>query len=183
CHVNNNYSLTSANAACVSCHLKDFQGATNPNHVQSGFSQTCTQCHNTTTWVGANFDHATTGFPLTGAHMPIQCAQCHVNGNYNLTSANTACVSCQSTDFQGATHPTHVASAFPPTCTQRPNPSTWTGANFDHATTGFPLTGAHTALQCVQCHVNGNYNLTSANTACVSCHLADFQGTTNPNHV
>ena len=36
-------------------------------------------------------------------------------------------------------------------------------------------------VQCAQCHVNGNYNLTSANTACVSCHLKDFQGTTNPN--
>ena len=39
CHVNNNYNLTST--ACVSCHLKDFQGTTNPNHVQAGFAQTC----------------------------------------------------------------------------------------------------------------------------------------------
>jgi len=183
CHVNNNYSLTSANAACVSCHLKDFQGAAQPNHVQSGFSQTCTQCHNTTTWMGANFDHSTTGFPLTGAHTTIQCAQCHVNGNYNLTSANTTCVSCHLKDFQGTTSPNHVTGGFPQTCQQCHSTTVWTGATFDHSTTGFPLTGAHTALQCVQCHVGGNYNLTAANTACVSCHLTDFQGATNPNHV
>ena len=132
---------------------------------------------------GATFDHSTTGFPLTGAHTSVQCAQCHVNGNYNLTSANTACVSCHLKDFQGATNPNHVQSGFAQTCQQCHTTTSWMGANFDHATTGFPLTGAHTSVQCAQCHVNGNYNLTSANTACVSCHLKDFQGTTNPNHV
>src|SRR5258705_8671841 len=69
------------------------------------------------------------------------------------------------------------------TCQQCHNTAAWTGATFDHSTTGFPLTGAHTALQCVQCHVNNNYSLTSANTTCVSCHLKDFKGTTNPNLV
>ena len=33
--VNNAYNLTSG--ACVQCHLKDFQGTTNPNHVSAGF--------------------------------------------------------------------------------------------------------------------------------------------------
>jgi hypothetical protein len=183
CHVNNNYTLSSANTACVSCHLKDFQGATQPNHVQSGFAQTCQQCHTTTSWTGASFDHSTTGFPLTGAHTTVQCAQCHVNGNYTLTSANTACASCHLKDFQGTTQPNHVQSGFPQTCQQCHSTTSWMSATFDHSTTGFPLTGAHTTLQCAQCHVNGNYNLTSANTACVSCHLKDFQGTTNPNHV
>ena len=45
CHVNNNYNLTST--ACVTCHLKDYQGTTNPSHVASNFPQTCDQCHNT----------------------------------------------------------------------------------------------------------------------------------------
>jgi hypothetical protein len=183
CHVNGNYNLTSANTACVSCHLKDFQGTTNPNHVTSGFPQTCAQCHNTTTWTSATFDHSTTGFPLTGAHTTVQCVQCHVNNNYSLTNANTACVSCHLKDFQGTTNPNHVTSGFSQTCQQCHNTTAWTGATFDHSTTGFPLTGAHTTVACTLCHVNNNYNLTSANTSCVSCHLKDFQGTTNPNHV
>ena len=183
CHVNNNYNLSSANTPCVSCHLTDFRGTTNPNHVQSGFPQTCEQCHNTTTWTNATFDHSTMGFPLTGAHVTVQCQLCHVNNNYNLTSANTPCVSCHLTDFRGTTNPNHVQSGFSQTCEQYHNTTSWTNATFDHSTTGFPLTGAHTTVQCQLCHVNNNYNLSSANTPCVSCHLTDFNGTTNPNHV
>jgi len=186
CHANNNFSLTSANTACVSCHLKDFQGAATPNHVQSGFSQTCQQCHNTTSWTGASFDHSTTGFTLTGAHTSLQCAQCHnttfsPSGAYSFTDG--ACVQCHLNDFKGTTNPNHVQSGLPRTCEQCHNTTNWNGASFDHSTTGFPLMGAHTTVQCAQCHVNNNYNLTRADTTCVSCHLKDFQGTTQPNHV
>src|SRR5215472_5916797 len=75
-HVNGNYNLTSANTTCI-CHQADFNGTTNPNHVQSNFPTTCQQCHTTTTWGNATFDHSTTGFPLTGAHTALQCTQCH----------------------------------------------------------------------------------------------------------
>ena len=36
------------------------------------------------------------------------------------------------------------------------NTTQWTGATFDHTATGFALTGAHTSVQCAQCHVNNN---------------------------
>ena len=176
CHINNNYNLT--DTSCVSCHLKDYQGAANPNHVQAAFPQTCQGCHSTANW-NASFDHSTTGFALTGAHVPLQCTQCHVNGNYGLTTG--ACSSCHLKDYQGTTNPNHVAASFPQTCDSCHSTANWTGATFNHASTGFPLTGAHTGVQCAQCHVNNNYNLT--NTACVACHLNDFNGTTNPNHV
>src|SRR5258705_17711 len=169
------------NQACASRILKDFQGTTQPNHVQSGFSQTCQQCHNTTTWTSATFDHSTTGFPLSGAHTTLQCAQCHINGNYNFTSANAACVGCHLKDFQGTTNPNHVSSGFPQTCEQCHNTTAWTAATFNHNNTGFPLTGAHATVQCAQCHINDNYNLTSA--AWVGCHLKGFQVTENPKQV
>ena len=180
CHVNGNYTLNST--ACVSCHLKDFQGTTNPNHVTGGFAQTCETCHTTSGWIGATFDHNKTGFPLTGLHTvpPRACTDCHVNNNYTLN--NTACVSCHLTDFQGATNPNHATSNFPQTCEQCHTTSNWTDAKFNHDSTGFSLTGLHTVppRACTDCHVNNNYNLNS--TACVSCHLKDFQGATNPNH-
>ena len=181
CHINGNFNLTSANTACSSCHLKDFQKTTNPNHVSAGFSQSCEGCHNTTAWQPATFDHSKSGFPLTGAHANAPCASCHVNNNYNLTSANTACVSCHLKDFQGTNNPNHVQQGFAQTCQVCHNTTAWQPAQFDHTKSGFPLTGAHATTPCAQCHVNNNYNLT--NTACVSCHLKDFQGTTNPNHV
>jgi hypothetical protein len=181
CHVNNNYNLTQT--TCVSCHLKDFNGAANPNHVQLGFAQTCESCHNTTAWQPANFDHSKTAFPLTGLHTvpPRQCADCHVNNDYNIT--NTTCVSCHLKDYQGTTNPNHVQQNFPQTCEMCHTTSGWSPASFDHSKTDFPLTGLHTVppRQCSDCHVNNNYNLT--NTTCVSCHLKDYQGTTNPNHV
>jgi hypothetical protein len=181
CHVNNNYQLTSANTACVNCHIKDYQGTTQPNHVQANFAQTCQQCHTTTSWANASFDHSTTGWPLTGAHTTLQCAQCHVNGNYTLTSANTVCANCHLTDYNNTTNPNHAQQGFPQTCEQCHNTVAWSQATFNHNNTGFPLTGAHTTLQCAQCHVNNNYNLTSA--ACITCHLNDYNGTTQPNHV
>jgi len=179
CHVNNNYNLT--NTSCVSCHLKDYQSTNNPNHARQGFAQTCQMCHNTTAWQPAQFDHSKSGFPLTGAHATTPCAQCHVNNNYTLT--NTACVSCHLKDFQGTTNPNHVQANFPQTCQQCHNTTDWGNATFNHASTGWPLTGSHVNTPCLQCHVNGNYNLTSANTACVSCHLKDYQATNDPNHI
>jgi hypothetical protein len=176
CHTNGNFNLTST--ACVSCHLKDYQGTTNPNHSAAGIPQQCDICHTTAAWMPATFDHSKTAFPLTGAHVTVPCGQCHVNGNYNLTT--TACVLCHLKDFQGTNNPNHVSAGFPQQCEVCHNTTSWLTATFNHSTTGFPLTGAHTTLQCSQCHTNGNYGLT--NTACVACHLADFQGTTNPNH-
>ncbi|HLZ39362.1 MAG TPA: hypothetical protein VKQ11_00275 [Candidatus Sulfotelmatobacter sp.] len=182
CHINNNYNLTST--ACVTCHLKDYQGTTNPNHVAAAFAQTCQQCHNTTSWSNASFNHNATAFPLTGMHTvpPRQCTDCHVNNNYNLTS--TACVTCHLKDFQGTTNPNHVSSNFPQTCDQCHNTTSWLNATFNHNSTGFPLSGAHTSppRQCTDCHVNNNYNLTS--TACVSCHQNDYNTATTPvNHI
>jgi hypothetical protein len=182
CHVNNNYNLTQT--ACVSCHLKDFTGSTNPNHVQLGFAQTCESCHTTAAWSPAQFDHSKSGFPLTGAHTvpPRTCTDvgCHAGNNFNLTQ--TTCVSCHLKDFNNAGNPNHAQGGFPQTCQVCHTTSAWQPASFDHSKSGFPLTGAHTVppRQCADCHLNNNYNLTQ--TTCVSCHLKDFQGTTNPNH-
>jgi hypothetical protein len=181
CHTNNNYNLTST--ACFSCHQQDFDGAKNPNHIQQGFATTCESCHTTAAWSPANFDHNKTAFPLTGQHVvpPRACTDCHVNNNYQIT--NTACVSCHLTDFNNTNNPNHVQGGFPQVCETCHSTAAWQPAQFDHSKTAFPLTGQHTVppRQCADCHANNNYNI--SNTSCVSCHLADFQKTDNPNHV
>jgi hypothetical protein len=58
--------------------------------------------------------------------------------------------------------------------------TSWANASFNHNNTTFPLTGAHTTVPCVNCHVNNNY--TTLPTNCYGCHQKDYQGTTNPNH-
>jgi hypothetical protein len=177
CHLNGQFA--GAPTDCVGCHVKDFQGTSNPNHLAGGFSTACQTCHTTTAWQPATFDHSTTGFPLTGAHVNVACTSCHVNNNYNLSGM--ACSTCHMTDYQNTNSPGHSAAGFPTDCTLCHSTASWTGATFNHAATGFPLTGAHLSVACSSCHVNNNYSLT--NTACVSCHLNDFQGTINPSHV
>jgi predicted CXXCH cytochrome family protein len=147
--------------------------------VSAGFPQDCTLCHTTANWTSATFNHSTTGFPLIGAHTTLQCAQCHVNNNYSLTSG--ACYPCHTADFNGTNNPPHVSAGFPQDCSLCHSTTNWTGATFNHTTTGFALTGFHTTLQCAQCHVNNNYSLASG--TCYPCHTADFNGTNNPNHV
>ncbi len=176
CHVNNNFQLVYTN--CYQCHSADYAGTTNPNHQASGFSTNCVQCHSTTSWDGATFDHSTTKFPLTGAHTSVQCQTCHVNNNYKL--AFSSCYQCHSTDFAGATNPNHVAGNFSQTCQTCHSTTAWQPATFDHSTTKFPLTGAHTSTPCQSCHTNGNYQLVYS--SCYQCHSSDYAGTTNPNH-
>ncbi len=176
CHVNNQFATLPT--TCVSCHLKDMQGATNPNHVSAGFPQDCSVCHTTTNWTSATFNHASTGFTLTGAHTTLACSQCHVNNNFTLTSA--ACINCHTSDWSSTNNPPHAAAGFPQDCSQCHTTTNWAGATFNHSSTGFALTGAHTALACNLCHVSNNFSLTSG--ACYPCHVATYNSTMNPNH-
>jgi Seven Residue Repeat len=176
CHINNVFAGTPTD--CFSCHTKDYNGTTNPNHKTAGFPTDCMVCHNTTAWTGAVFDHNKTAFPLTGAHKTVACISCHVNNNY--TTVPTDCFSCHKADYTGTTNPNHASAGFPTTCATCHNTTAWTGAVFDHSKTPFPLTGAHKTVPCASCHVNNVFAGTP--TDCFSCHTKDYNGTTNPNH-
>ena len=174
CHINGNYSNTSSE--CVSCHQDNYNQTTNPDHAAAQYPTTCNQCHSTNPgWKPATFDH--TQFPLTSGHALTDCNLCHVNGNYTNTSPE--CVSCHQDNYNQTTNPDHAAAQYPTTCNQchSTNPG-WKPATFDH--TQFPLTSGHALTDCNLCHVNGNYTNTSPE--CVSCHQADYNQTTNPNH-
>ena len=176
CHVGGRFAGTPAN--CYGCHAATFNATTNPDHRKGGFATDCSLCHTTADWQNAKFDHSITKFALTGAHATLQCTQCHVGNNFNNASAQ--CSSCHLTDFQKTTNPNHVTAGFSQDCSTCHSTTNWQNAKFDHATTKFPLTGAHAKVQCTQCHVGNNFN--SVSTQCSSCHLTDFQKTTNPNH-
>jgi hypothetical protein len=163
---------------CQSCHMNDYNATTNPNHASAGFSQDCASCHNEQTWQRVGFDHSATDFPLTGAHVAVACERCHVGGVFGGTP--TACISCHQNDYDATNDPAHGAAGFSTDCIQCHTTSGWTGANFNHANTNFPLTGAHVSVPCANCHVGGVY--TGIPTNCVSCHQNDYDTTTNPAH-
>ena len=179
---------------CASCHMKDFQQATNPNHVTAQFPTTCASCHSFDSWLGAKFDHNATGFPLTNGHANVPCISCHISNNYNLQIAPTDCGNsgCHLTTWQQTNNPVH-SSAGPAfavaNCATCHTTRGWDAASFDHSVTGFTLTGTHSSpapTPCTACHISNNYTLNS--TDCMSCHLAAWNSTPTfggavPDHV
>jgi len=207
CHINNNYNLAIAPTACgtAGCHLTTWQQTNNPTHPMAGPAfalANCSTCHTTTGWDAASFDHSATGWQLTGTHLTTSCASCHANNNYTLTSANTDCHGCHqdkwlSTQAMGGAVPNHVAANFPASlCSTCHNTTAWNPGTFDHASTGWALTGAHQmppaagakVTACTDCHLNSNYNLSGANTGCYACHQSAWLSTQTlggqvPNHI
>ena len=108
----------------------------------------------------------------------MTCQQCHGDGVYH--GKNTTCVSCHQADYDATTDPNHRTADFPTDCTECHTTATWVGADFNHSATAFPLTGAHPAVTCQQCHGDGVY--AGKSTACVACHQGDYDGTTDPTH-
>ena len=177
CHVNGQYSGTST--SCWDCHQSEYNSADNPNHVENAFEHNCAQCHSTAAWAPAQFDHNLADFPLTGAHIGVNCASCHVSGQYAGTPSD--CWSCHEQDYRDSDNPDHEAGLFSQACAECHTTAAWAPATFDHNQTDFPLHGAHVAATCQACHVDGQYANTP--TACFACHQPDFDGAVDPNHV
>jgi len=166
------------NTDCFACHKTQYEATTKPNHTTAKFSTDCQSCHNSTAWQPSTFNHnMNTTFPLTGAHIGVACVTCHTNG---FTAIPTTCVSCHLANFNVTTNPNHTTAKFSTDCQTCHNTSAWQPSTFNHSTaTTFPLTGAHVGVACITCHTNGYAAIPST---CVSCHLANFNATTNPNH-
>jgi hypothetical protein len=73
-----------------------------------------------------------------------------------------------------------MAAGFNTNCSTCHSTATWSGAKFNHPSS-FPLTAGHAGRACSACHTGGAF--TGLSTTCSSCHLDDFQKTTQPNHV
>ena len=173
CHKGNTIS---AAPDCISCHQVQYNGA--KDHVAFKFPTDCKMCHNTVNWLQTTFNHSTTIFPLTGAHVTVQCASCHTTG---YAGTPTACNSCHSTDYNGATNPNHKTLGLSTTCTDcHTTVPGWAPAKFPNHSTYFALTGAHITVDCASCH-KGVYSVIQK--TCTSCHSAKATSAKNPPHV
>ncbi|MCA0362708.1 MAG: hypothetical protein LCH67_01575 [Bacteroidetes bacterium] len=177
CHTGNAYSTTSSD--CNACHNANYTAATNPNHVNSGFSTDCASCHTTNpSWRPSTFNH-NNYWALTGAHASVACTQCHIGGNYNNTP--TDCNSCHNSNYRAASNPNHVNSGFSTDCASchTTNPG-WRPSTFNH-NNFYPLVGAHAGIanSCTKCHAGGNFNNTP--NTCYGCHSSDYNNA-SPNH-
>ena len=141
--------------ACASCHTK-------PTSHDSHFSGVCSSCHTTKAWRPAAFNHATTSYKLTGAHLSVTCLKCHTHPSVTYTGAPTVCASCHK-------KPANHTGAMGSNCGQCHTTRGWSPSTFNHSTTSFPLTGAHTKLLCTKCHTSPT-SFGGLPTSCVGCH-------------
>ena len=155
CHLNNKFIAIQTD--CYSCHAKD-----DPHNGQ--FGTICAACHDTAAWLPATFDHEKSNFPLTGAHAHLVCTECHDKNIF--TPLDSTCISCHAQDDA------HNGK-FSTFCDACHTTTAWQPPTFDHATSKFPLTGAHASLECAQCHPNNIF--TPLDSSCYSCHEKDDQ--------
>ncbi len=157
---------------CLACHRPDYDR----EHTGTNFPLTCGTCHNQNTFTGATFDHGTTGFAWP-ARTPRRSAPTATVPDNVLKFPKPAnvndCVACHRPDYDRE----HTGTNFPLTCGTCHNQNTFTGATFDHTTTGFSLVGAHITVQCSSCHGANNvlkFPKPANQDDCLACHQADY---------
>ena len=176
CH-NGDYNNTPN--TCYACHTNDYNGVNAPNHKQNNFSLDCATCHNENAWQPSTFDHDGLYFPIfSGKHQGqwMECVECHqVSGNFTIFT----CVSCHKNPETNDEHNGVNGYTYNDNACLACHPTGDADMVFDHNTTAFPLTGAHTTVDCNSCHANG---FIGTSTLCSSCHTADYNQSINPDH-
>ncbi|MFY0598868.1 MAG: hypothetical protein JXR03_04295 [Cyclobacteriaceae bacterium] len=163
---------------CLNCHLEDFNLAQNTNHIEKGYSTDCTECHDAIAfgWDDQMIEH--NFFPLIGGHDAVACTDCHGNVGYD-DDIPSNCYSCHAEDYFATTNPNHQQAGYSRTCEECHTIFSWNtleAGNHDF----FPLVEGHAINECSQCHLTQNFS--DASPECISCHLDDYNNTSNPNH-
>lgn len=156
---------------CVSCHRDD-------DAHKGDLKGRCESCHDTKGWTPApSFDHDSSAYPLTGAHVEVQCEKCHITPRLpvRMNAAGervglfrpvpfAECSNCHADPHQGALGRTcstcHVTRSF----------ASINRTSFDHQATDYPLRGRHASVSCEGCHGRNLANRTPAFSTCGSCH-------------
>lgn len=152
------------------------------DYPHGDFEGDCTVCHGGETWlpvvVSPEFRAKEHPFPLKRAHDLPDCRACH--RILDFTKATPECVSCHLDPHRGELGIDCARCHVPRTFLDR------TRMQEQHQGTRFPLRGSHRALDCEDCHaIRGSGSLRFVNTPsqCVDCHLANYQGASDPNHI
>ncbi len=150
--------------ACLLCH-DDFHQETLGNQ--------CIDCHGFDEWRPApGFDHNNADFQLKGAHVEVDCKECH-----KMTVKNgleyqefvglkfNECIDCHKDVHEGK---------FGTNCLECHNENTFKIAgnilDFDHNLTGYPLEGRHISVECKECHTSGDFTKPMKYGLCRDCH-------------
>ncbi|MEO8199391.1 MAG: cytochrome c3 family protein [Gemmatimonadota bacterium] len=156
--------------SCIACH-EDVH--------RSSLNQQCNVCHDARDWgFATRFDHARSRYPLTGAHVNVDCSSCHkppVQGAARNDKGEpipvfrpvrfNQCSDCHRDPHAGRLGGTcddcHVTRGFRVIGRDQ----------FNHERTRYPLRGKHAAVACAGCHdANSAQQWSPSFTTCGSCH-------------
>jgi hypothetical protein len=175
CHKSPDFKAPMAFAACANCHKHDPHGG---QFIQRADGGRCESCHRVDGWVPTTYtavDHAKTGFPLVMPHTKVKCASCHIPAGketryrikYDL------CVDCHKDEHEGQ----FTAAPWLNRCERCHTGATFKTTNYTlalHQKSSFPLTDAHEAVPCNECHKPQNGSTAVlyhfSRLSCTSCH-------------
>ncbi len=147
----------------------------------------------------SGFDHFATGFPLTGRHELIDCAECHIAGQFKGTPMQ--CSFCHNEIRAPGKGAQHVPSSL--FCDDCHTEQSWSGARFDHIgiqraclschnnsiAIGKSATHILSRAICEDCHNTITFNRvarvdhTSVIGLCSSCHNGAIATGKHPTHL
>jgi len=177
CH-KDNYN-TNLPTNCFGCHENDYNQTSNPPHISLNFDKDCLTCHNQINWKSGKFKHDNY-FPIyLGSHTNTWngCNDCHTTqNNYSMFE----CINCHQhnktdTDLK---HTNINGYRYQSIGCINCHPTGESSGAYNHALSGFLLTGAHVQTNCNLCH-----NTSQTPTTCFGCHSNNFNTTSNPNHI
>jgi hypothetical protein len=184
CHTDGNFKKPVAFAKCADCHTPDPHGGQFAGRSDKG---ECSACHTVDGWKPSLFDvkaHADAAYPLLAKHASVPCAKCHVPAGaatqYKIAYAK--CLDCHKDVHEGQFAAAPYKSQCEACHTVRGfQPSTFTIAQ--HQKSRFPLTGAHLAVTCSDCHTVSKEGYASKvvpyrfeDRSCTGCHTDPHSG-------
>jgi hypothetical protein len=177
CHKTSDFKAPVAHELCGACH-KEVHGG---QFATTALGGDCARCHTAQGWKSSTYTvaaHMKSAYPLAGRHSAVACDKCHKPAGaatrYRL--AFQRCMDCHldphesqliNTPCEGC----HTVERF------RPAKFTLTA----HAKTRFPLSGAHAAVACDDCHTKRAEHPSTvayhfADVTCEACHLDPHGG-------
>lgn len=141
--------------ACQTCHRS-------PHGPR--LAKKCEDCHTT----GLEFNRVKFRHPakdLWPFHKTDSCRSCHAS--LEFAKASRGCTTCHADFHKGAVGLDCYA------CHRQP---AWIVTRFNHNDSGFPLMGAHRALECGDCHRDlQSFKIIPRPDSCGSCHQGAWQ--------
>ncbi len=177
------------NVECVKCHAIETTGGTkfqkfkgivftsctdcHKDPHNNKFGQNCSQCHSEESFkavkVSKNFDHNKTDFKLVDKHLAVSCQACH-KGKFTDPLKHDRCTDCHA-DYHKKQF---VKGKVTPDCSQCHDVKGFKLFSYtidQHKTAAFPLSGAHTAVPCTDCHrKQKDWNFRGIGLNCNDCH-------------